>query len=182
MKYIQMTTAAVLQSSSNGKAGWPLLRDTELHPTRSMLTGLLACCLGIKNETEEYKELGEKLHFLTTTSDNVSILDDYQIMSPKEEGKTTGESDMLAVNGSMKKAGSGKVQFHNRYIQDAKFHVLVGCDDIELLKKLHYHMRHPVWPYYLGKAACTPSEPLIGPEFYADELSVWQEKEEYVCI
>lgn len=182
MKYIRMTAAARLQSYSDGKAGWPLLRDTANHPTASTLTGLVACCLGIANKTDEYRELGEKLRYLTTIPDNVTILDDYQIVSPKETGKLTSESDLLNLNGKKKTNGSGKVQIRNRYIQDAKFHVLIGCEDVDFLRNIHYHMRHPVWPYYLGKACCTPSEPLVGLDFRAEDLDVWQNEEEYVCI
>ena len=167
---------------SNGKPRWPSLRDTERHPTASTMTGLIACCLGIENKTKEYEDLRSSLHFYTTIPDYVSILDDYQIVSPKEEGKPVGQGDMMSADGTWKKDGSSKSQVHTRFVEDGVFYVLAGCDNAEFLRKIHYALLHPRWTPYIGMACCTPSDLLTTEDFIIKDLNEWEKEEEYVCI
>lgn len=184
MYYMEITLAGIMQSYGLESGGWVTLRDTMLHPTASTIVGILACSQGIEKDTEEYEGLKRKLNFKTTVLDDVLILEDYQIVSPKEFRKATADSEVFMVNGGKKDAAGSQLPITNRYILDAEFKVLVECENLEELKKIHHYLLHPVWAYYLGKACCTPSKPLVGREFKTTDLDEWEKKTkgEYICI
>ena len=183
MYYQELTLAGRLQSYAPETGVWPSHRDTLLHPTASALIGIIACSQGIKKGTEECERLKRILNFQTSVLDEVSILEDYQIVTPIEPGKSAKDSEVYMVNGKKKPASKSSYQITNCFIMDAEFSVLVGCENIEELEKMHYYLRHPKWVYYLGKSCCTPSKPLVGAEFKTTDLEEWKEKiKNYICI
>lgn len=179
MFYLKLFLSAVLQSYGGQDSGWVELRNTENRPTASAVAGLIACCLGVRPGTPEYRRL-LCLKYISMTDKNSGILDDYQIVTPKEPGKLSSESEILKLSGGKKGPGEGQRPIHKMYLQDSSFSVFVGSDDIEELRRIHGAFRNPKWVYYIGRACCTPSAPVVEEEFRA--VSENDIKGDFICI
>ena len=164
MQYLHLTLSGVLQSYGGVDSNWVEVRNTEMHPTASTVAGLLACALGIKKGTEAYDWL-LTLDYRTSHLPMARILDDYQMVYPKEPKKLSKESKMRKINGAVHSSQTGQRPIHKMYLADAVFHVYVGCEDVSRLREIHAALRNPKWVYYLGRACCTPSREIVPAEF-----------------
>lgn len=173
MYYLKITLEGVLQSYGNAENAWRTRRDTQIAPTKSAVIGILGCSLGFRKGEEKYEKL-EKFTYLYKTNRKPKILDDYQMIRPKEEGLSFEDSRFWSADGGH----SGKqLPTTKEYLVDTSFSVYIGYDNPNVLKTIHGALRNPVWPYYLGRACCTPSKPIADKEFVLTE-----ELEEQVCI
>lgn len=179
MFYLKLILSAVLQSYGGRDSGWVELRNTEDHPTASAVAGLIACCLGVRPGTPEYRHL-LCLKYLSRTEKYNGILEDYQIVTPKEPGKLASESGIRTIDGKTKDPGEGQRPIRKRYLQDSSFCVLVGSEDAEELRRIHAAIRNPEWVYFLGRACCTPSEPVAEKDFRL--VTPEEEGGGFVCI
>ena len=176
--YMRLKLRGVLQSYGGPESSWVARRDTGPMPTREAMAGLLACALGVRKGEPAYDRL-LSLDYLSTRCSTAQRREDYQIIAPREPGKSTKDSVFrTAKSGSAEQLPIIKV-----YLENAAFDVLVGSESLDELSALHYALRHPVWAYYLGRACCTPSSEIVPPVFETKSLPEWQaELEAVVCI
>ena len=179
MQYLKLTLCGVLQSYGGPDSGWVEIRNTENHPTASAVAGLIACSLGIKKNTPQYDHL-RTLDYRSTADRNAMLLYDYQIVSPKEPGKSTKESTIRRINGTRHALNTAQRPITKVYLQNASFSVLVGSESAEELREIHAAIRNPRWLYFLGRACCTPSREIVPAEFEAKPLDEYEG--EYICI
>jgi len=172
MYYLKMTLEGVLQSYASDENIWRTRRDTQPAPTKSAVMGIIGCSLGLREEDYKYKKLNNLVYLYKQNRKSMTI-DDYQMIRPKEHGKSFEESRFWSPNGSH----SG-VQYptNKEYLADASFTVYVGCEDEHVLKRIHEALRNPVWAYYLGRACCTPGKPIA-----EKECVLIDKMEEQVC-
>lgn len=62
MKYIKLKLAGVFQSYSSSENIWRTRKDTKPGPTKSAVTGLIACAMGLRKGDKKYTQL-EKLDY-----------------------------------------------------------------------------------------------------------------------
>lgn len=172
MYYLKLTLEGVLQSYGNEENAWRTRRDTQCYPTKSSVIGIIGCSLGLRKEDDDYQKLNN-LTYLYKENRRPRILDDYQMVRPKERGKSFEDSRFWSASG-----GHNGVQLptNKEYLMDASFSVYVGSEDLQTLRKIHKALRDPAWVYYLGRACCTPSQPIVEKEFVLIE-----KLEEPVC-
>ena len=169
MYYLKMTLEGVLQSYGNGENVWRLRRDTQIAPTKDAVIGIIGCALGLQMEDTAYKALND-LTYLYIQTHPAMILDDYQVIRPKEPRKSFEDSYFWSPDGSHNKIQYTTVK---EYLTNTSYTVYVGCEDKQSLRQIHRALRDPVWPYYLGRACCTPGRPIAEKEFilyYREEL------------
>ncbi|NQT51850.1 type I-E CRISPR-associated protein Cas5/CasD [bacterium] len=130
------------------------VRDTALEPTRSGVTGLIACAMG-RRRGEPLDDL-RQLAMAVRVDRPGSVLRDYHtvgarrgIMSAQGKVKhtaTTGEPETLLT--------------WRDYLADASFLVaLSGPPDV--LDAVEHAVNHPVWTLFLGRKSCPPSVPVF---------------------
>ena len=171
MRYLKFTLSGILQSYGTSEPDSITYRNTSRMPETSAVTGLIACALGIRKDDARYGALEDALIIKNAKKEKVnSYLIDDQILSPRAFGKARGNAFFQGVNGASSKP---QVQTQKEYIEDGNFTVYIGSDDEELLLTIHNAMRHPVWAYYLGRACCTPSQPIVEKEFVIKTEEEW---------
>jgi CRISPR-associated protein Cas5/CasD subtype I-E len=140
---------------------WTARRHTELKPTQSAIYGLIGCAMGIHKEGDEEKQewLRENVKItvpeptfnfdmsVITTDDQVvtPLVDGLKFTCQKDinEGKTGGKSNLMP-------------QIQKEYLADVESVVYLDGDK-KAMNEVLDHLIHPIYPYYLGRACCTPS-------------------------
>lgn len=157
MKYIKLHLEAFLQSYGTENAGWYEYRDTSLIPTKSALVGLIACAKGLRKEDEGYTKLNDfEFKCDTSNSINQTTLIDFQVIRPNK----FKNKELYFLNPL---GGKKEEQFtiEKHYLCNASFDIYVGSESPQELTKIYNSLRYPKWAYYLGRACCTPSQPII---------------------
>jgi len=145
-------------------------RDTGAEPTKSGIVGLLCNALGIDRSippTAVPLPGLNGVHDLTRLRMGVrvdregAVCKDYHTVGGgKWKGRPYG---VIKATGS----AGGTVLSDRYYLMDALF--LVGLEgDVVVLKALEQAIRHPIWPLFLGRRSCPPSEPLVLPNGLSD--------------
>ena len=99
MYYLKMTLEGVLQAYANNENIWRTRRDTQPAPTKSAVMGIIGCSLGLREEDYEYTKLNNLVYLYKQNRKSMTI-DDYQMIRPKEQGKSFEESRFWSPNGS----------------------------------------------------------------------------------
>lgn len=134
MPCLLLRLAAPLQSwGANSKFE---TRTSEKMPTKSGVVGLLAASLGLKRNAD-LSELSALKFGVRADREGETITDFHTAHSDKSSYIT-----------------------YRHYLCDAVF--LVGLEgEIQLLKKLEYALRSPVFPLFLGRRSCPPTLPVV---------------------
>ena len=119
-------------------------RDTEMEPTRSGVIGLLCAALGLPRDSS--LERFEGLRMAGRGDRQGALLRDFH----------TAQNVRRAGGG---KTGEQAVISNRYYLTDAVFLVLLEGDH-DLLAELDDALANPVWPLFLGRKSCPPSEPV----------------------
>lgn len=136
MTVLGLTLAGPLQAW--GSASRFTTRGTDDAPTKSGVIGLLAAARGLRRTDPLEDLLG--LRFGVRLDQPGELLRDFQTARSLD-----GEHSMPLS--------------YRFYRADARY--LVGLEgDVELLTQLADALAHPVFPLYLGRRSCPPSEPL----------------------
>lgn len=140
MALLKMNLIGPLQSY--GVRGRWDYRDTLEYPTKSAVSGMLGCALGIPRERLEEVANQIKVHIRVNKAGRIS--EDYQI----REYKPTLSSEKK------------KFVLHKYYLNDASFTVYIDSTD-EFIDKCYTALLDPVWPIFLGRKCCIPSELIV---------------------
>lgn len=123
-------------------------RDTALMPTKSGIVGLIACAMGIPRGDRRIPEMNERI--------KIGIREDRPGMLGSDFQTITAKKMMLADRSNEDKT----ILSPRQYLYDAAFTVALASDD-SLLDAIAHALRHPVWPLFLGRKSCVPTNPLI---------------------
>ena len=150
---IHLVFKGMLQSWS-GENKWTDTRKTELIPIESAVYGLLACALGVWREDKAgLQGLKDRVSvFVENRQEEASVFTDYQIFAPLIEGEK-----IPTVNGTGKDRGP---IIKKEYLEDTVCRAVIEGEE-SAIREIAEALCHPVYPYYLGRACCTPSRFVI---------------------
>lgn len=113
------------------------VRQTELYPTKSGLTGLIAAALGMRRDAS-LKDLSD-LRFGVRADQPGRVIEDFHI------------------------AQSVKTSYVTRryYLSDAVFVVGIESDDLKKLEQIKEAILHPEFPLFLGRRSCVPDPHIV---------------------
>ena len=163
-----MSIATLLIRTSGPLQSWGIngrfsVRDAGNEPSHCGIAGLFGCASGARRDDVRIVTKFNQCRIGVRADRPGSLLHDYH---------TTGVGKMMTWGDREKKqhklpqmdgGHSGKqVVADLYYLSDASF--LVGIEgDPALLSALEQALLHPVWPLYLGRKGCVPSEPITLP-------------------
>jgi CRISPR system Cascade subunit CasD len=129
-------------------------RLTHPYPTRSALTGLLACAMG-RGRDEPVDDLAE-LGYTVRIDRPGQQFRDYHTVG----GGYPRERTVITAEGKRRSGSTATLVSHRWYLSDAAFTVAVTgpADTIALAATA---LRAPCWHPYLGRRSCPPSAPLL---------------------
>lgn len=134
------------------RAKWKY-RDTADFPTKSGVTGLIACAMGLSRDNAQIGTICNQLEMAVRADRLGTRMVDYHTVS----------SDRLMTadrNTRNKKNQMATLENYCSYLQDASF--LVALDGpAELLQQIAEALAAPCWPVYLGRKSCVPSLPVL---------------------
>lgn len=139
-----------------GERGRWSVRDTADEPTKSGVIGLVACALGY-NQDGQLRSLSEQTRMGVRCDLPGVRLTDYHTI-----GGGYDEPTLLTAAGKLKKSSSGPHTelSHRDYLAGASFLVVLQAD-ASLIQQMAHALQHPVWPIYLGRKSCPPSQPIF---------------------
>lgn len=140
------------------------VRDTTREPSKSGVIGLLMAAMGWGRDHPVEPLAG--LRMGVRVDQEGRILRDFHV---------AGVGGYYKANGTIER--ENVIPGNRYYLMDARFLVGLEGEDLALLAELHSALRDPVWPLYLGRRACVPSEPV----WLADGLRLGQTLEEVLC-
>lgn len=123
-------------------------RDTGRDPSRSGIVGLLCCALGWARD--QSLEPFSSLQMATRVDREGVFATDFQ--TSLDVAKANENSGDTVIS-------------RKHYLGDASFTVGLSGDS-SFLKKLHFALKDPVWPLFLGRKAFVPSSPPYLPDGY----------------
>lgn len=152
---LTIVCSAMLQSWRNTGLG-PDCRYTELAPTKSGITGMLACALGYPRGDERIGQLMNSFELYLDNDASGSLtggrlpdtLMDFQTVSAPKGGMLTADAKRRLITPSI---------IMREYIVGYRYVLYIVADD-GLLKSLESALNNPVWNYYLGSKCCIPAE------------------------
>ncbi len=127
-------------------------RKTNREPTKSGVLGLVAAALGLRRDDEEGLARLSRLHFGVRVDREGDLLVDYHTAKnplPKEvkEYRQKGQKPPAPY------------VTHRHYLCDAVFLAGLESADRVWLATLEEALRHPVYPPFLGRRSCPPTQP-----------------------
>lgn len=129
-------------------------RDTLRHPTRSGITGLLACAQGIRRRQplDRYDPLA-----ITIRVDRPgAVMGDFHTAG----GGLPRERSIPTAAGTRRLAGLAIAVTRRWYLSDAVFTVAVE-GPAPLIGEIASALAAPRWQPYLGRRSCPPDQPLL---------------------
>ncbi|BAU87980.1 CRISPR-associated protein cas5 family [Streptomyces laurentii] len=129
------------------------LRPTYRQPTRSALTGMIACCLGRERDADN-TDLAQ-LSYTIRVDRPGTILADFHTVGGNHDsvfGLTTAEG----------KTRDAPIVSTRYYLNDAAF-TLAVTGPTPILDLTAQALTHPVWAPYLGRRSCPPDTPSSSP-------------------
>lgn len=142
MSKLYFTISSPLQSY--GKITYSAHRMTYQKPTKSAIIGLIGASLGYAHEDKRLTELADQLNIANKVIKAGTLLVDYQ---------------NCYYDKGIKKPDIKNKQLWRYYLQDAKFEIII-TGETDLLKKIQYSLKYPVFQLYLGRRSCPLDRPL----------------------
>lgn len=149
-------------------------------PTHSMVTGLVACALGIPAaDGDRLQDLSDALEHAVVVRRRGRPIQDFQKANLRPDAER-GVPDQPRLNVAFDEVGravmrpSGstgalKVQLQRRpWLVDAAFAVVLAGGDLEVIRAA---LIRPRWPLYLGRTGFLPSRPLAGELVEGEDLA-----------
>lgn len=149
-------------------------------PVHSMVTGLVACALGIPaTDCDSLQDLSDALEHAVVVRRRGRPIEDFQKANLRRDAER-GVPDQPRLNVTFDEGGravvrpSGstgalKVQLQRRpWLIDAAFTVILVGGELDAIRAA---LLRPRWPLYLGRTGFLPSRPLTGEIVQADDLA-----------
>lgn len=131
-------------------------RDTAFEPTKSGVIGLIGCALGVRRDDDRLRRLSEALRMGVRVDRAGSLLVDYHTTGGAKAADGEPEG-MLNAQGKLKRETDVSTR---RYLMDASFLVALRGAEVDVAACAET-LQHPVWPNFLGRKACVPTEPVF---------------------
>ena len=134
-------------------------RTTELHPSRSAISGMICAAMGLdKGSAEESRLLQrmEAVRFSFYAIPRVDPLRESELPIRRVEDFHTVLGTRSADNPRPKKDA---VLSHRQYLADARFAAVLAGEE-PLLAQIAAALGDPVWGIWLGRKSCIPAQPL----------------------
>jgi CRISPR system Cascade subunit CasD len=144
------------------------LRRTDGYPSKSGVLGLLLCAKGVRREDSSHALEALAPLLMGVRVDRRGTLDwDYHTAGAKigirrADGKGPKET---ASTGELETSLSRR-----QYLYDASFLVALQGDS-DAVARYAGHLQNPVWPVFLGRKCCVPSEPVFAGTGYFGTLA-----------
>lgn len=133
-------------------------RETLNFPTKSGVLGMVMCAMGKKGPQKDLlAKLNRPMQVLALNS-NLPHLEDFQTIGGNYDEKDTWQNLMVPKkpNGT-KPVGGATIVTHRYYIQGGAYAVFLDVPD-EMCETISQALISPVWPLFLGRKCCVPSE------------------------
>ena len=139
------------------------LRPTDVLPTLSQITGMIANALGwTYHDTEKLQRLQDRLSIACRLDRTGSPLRDYQT-AQLNSSDLMWRSDGLVAGREGGSSGDFTVQRYRHYRADASVTVLAALSEPEeypTLRDIRAALRSPARPLFIGRVSCPPSQPV----------------------
>ncbi len=139
------------------------LRPTDVLPTLSQITGLIANALGwTYHDTEKIQRLQDRLSIACRQDRAGAPLRDYQT-ARLNSNDLMWRSDGLIAGREGGSSGDFTVQRYRHYRADASVTVLAALSEPEeypTLRDIRAALCNPARPLFIGRVSCPPSQPV----------------------
>lgn len=155
MKSVMLRLAGPLQSW--GTQGRYAVRDTDSEPSKSGVVGLVGAALGMARDDGATLAQLRALGFAVRVDREGTPMRDYHTVGG---GRFAGGPHGLwSIEAGRKTVNTALT--HRYYLADASFLAALGGEDQVLVERIARALTQPVWPLFLGRRACPPSEPVF---------------------
>lgn len=163
-EFVCLNLASPLQSWGDRSKFWR--RDSLPFPTKSALTGLFFCAMGLDGAQEaKLRELSQLrlivYEIAPKGQEQQPFLTDFHMVGNGYDDSDPWQTLLIPKTNQGKKAvGGGAKITYRQYLQDAHF---VAFFEIPSSWKedVADALVHPKWDIYLGRKSCAPSEPVF---------------------
>lgn len=161
-KFVYLNIKAPLQSW--GDRSRFFRRDSLHFPTKSGITGLLFCAMGLSGAQEEKLKVLEHLRssvFQISSNRDNPILTDFHMVGNGYDDSDPWQTLLIPKTNLGKKAvGGGAKITYRQYLQDVHFAVFFEIP-AEWENSVKSALINPVWDIYFGRKSCAPAEPVF---------------------
>jgi len=151
-------------------------RDTLEFPTKSGVLGLLLCAMGASGEQKDllasFSSLKQTVLSFRYSKESFCqkdpLLCDFQMVGAGYNSKDRWQNNCIPKTEKGKKPnGSGTKLTHRYYLQNAVFAVLLEVP-ADMTEKISNALQNPVYPIYLGRRCCVPTDFVYHGEFASE--------------
>lgn len=135
-----------------GTQGRYSIRDTDSEPSKSGVLGLVGCAMGMARDDRERLEQLRGLRMAVRVD---------RPGRPMRDLHTVGAGTFRGAPHSMWGLKDKTVLTQRYYLVDAAFTVAISHTDDDLVERIARALQDPVWPLFLGRRSCVPSEPVF---------------------
>jgi len=135
-----------------GTQGRYSIRETDSEPSKSGVLGLLGCALGMARDDAQQLERLRQLRMAVRVDRPGRAMRDLH---------TVGAGTFRGRPHGMWGLKDKTVVTQRYYLVDAAFTVALAHEDDGLIQQIGQALEDPVWPLFLGRRSCVPSEPVL---------------------
>lgn len=145
-------------------------RDTLNFPSKSGIMGIILSALG---KTGEQKDFLSRFHdtdleiegYFPKNKKGIDKLEDFHMVGSRYNESDPWENLLIPKTSEGKKAvGGGAKLTYRYYMQDMAYSAIVEVPD-DLVDEVSAALINPVWPLFLGRKCCIPSEIIFQGKF-----------------
>jgi CRISPR system Cascade subunit CasD len=140
-----------------GTQGRFSIRDTDREPSKSGVAGLVGAALGMPRDDDAKLGRLRGLHFAVRVDREGTPLRDYHTVGgDRSSGPQHG---LWSIEQGRRVSETALTDRY--YLADASFLAALGGEENALIDEIAQALQNPVWPLFLGRRACPPSEPVF---------------------
>lgn len=135
-----------------GTQGRYAIRETDSEPSKSGVLGLVGCALGMaRDDAQQLGRLRQLRMAVRVDRPGRAMRDLHTVGAGTFRGRAHG---MWGLKDKT-------VVTQRYYLVDAAFTVALAHDDDAFVEQIAGALSDPVWPLFLGRRSCVPSEPVL---------------------
>lgn len=135
------------------------IRNTDAHPSKSGVIGMIAAGLGYSRDDDENLARLNCLSYAVRIDQTGELLRDYHTAKKYKENGTFERTYVTT----------------RYYLQDAVFIVALSCDDEKLIDDVKTAVMFPYYSLYLGRRSLPPTAELFLGVFDSDAVTILKE-------